>query len=91
MKPVYPVLSKRPDPSLIKEIELGINQEEYRTLPALKGSNPWGTVTSRWELTWAERIFVLLTGNIWLQMFTFHGRPQPVKLSATEPSEEDCQ
>lgn len=81
MKPVSPVY---PNAKGIQEVVYAADQPEYTPLPAHRDS--YGTVTSRWQLTWRERMQVLLHGNLWLSILTFHSPLQPVSLS-TEPPE----
>ena len=59
------------------------NQPPYRPLPAhcdLKS----GRVTSCWRLTIIERLRVLLTGQVWVQVLA-NGPLQPLKLAARNP------
>lgn len=58
------------------------DQPQYLPLPAVVSD---GVVTTRWKLTWRERLTLFLGGTIWLQVSTF-GRPlQPVKLDVDCP------
>ncbi len=62
------------------------NQPEYLPLPAHYDST--GVVTFLWQLTWRERLQVLVAGRLWHQVWSF-GRPlQPVKLSLRCPLDE---
>jgi len=88
MIPTTPVLPH--SPVKLKEIPIAENQPEYLTLPALVGHDHKGIVTSRWQLTWQERVVILFGGNIWLQQLAFGQPVQPVKLSATEPDAAEC-
>lgn len=54
------------------------NQPEYLGLPAHKA--PDGIVTSCYELTWKERLQVLMGAKIWLSLMTFHKPLQPQRL-----------
>jgi hypothetical protein len=81
MLPVTPVIPGR----WIPEVTYAENQPEYLPLPAHKC--PDGCVTTRWKLSWKERLRVLLSGNIWLQVLTFNAPLQPVKLSCEVPKE----
>jgi len=62
------------------------NQPEYLPLPALKDGGPGEQVTSCWRLTWRERIRLLLTGKLWLAVWTFGQPLQPI-LHGTTPEE----
>lgn len=66
------------------------DQPEYLQLPCLKSSAPEGRITTRWKLTWRERFEIFLSGDLWLQVLTFHKPLQPVKLMTEEPCPEDC-
>lgn len=80
MIPASPVL-----PGLTRfESVYGQNQPEYLPLPALR--NPQGTgIATRWRLSWGERLRLLWTGDLFIEVLTF-GKPlQPIKPSAEEP------
>lgn len=77
MKPVSPVVSGH------AEVVYAKDQPEYLPLPAHRADD--GRVTTRWQLTWKERLQVLLRGNIYLQLLTFNMPLQPVMLSTTVP------
>lgn len=59
------------------------NQPEYLPLPAWKGEE--GTVISCWQLTWKERLKLLVNGRIWLRMLTFNKPLQPQRLDVDSP------
>jgi hypothetical protein len=61
----------------------GKNQEQYDNLPAY--IDPEGCVTSRWRLTWRERLSIFFTGNLWLSVLTFGDPLQPVRLDTSCP------
>lgn len=70
---------------------LGKEQKEYIQLPAHVGNDNARTVTTCWELTWRERLRVLLGGVVWWQQMTF-GRPlQPMRPSTTKPNVEELE
>ena len=61
------------------------DQPEYLPLPAHVDEH--GCVTFCWQLSWRDRLRLLVTGKLWHQVLTF-GRPlQPQKLSAECPFE----
>ena len=62
------------------------DQPEYVPLHAhiTKG----GIVTSCWKMTFKERLKVLMTGEVWLQLLTFNQPPQPQLLSVDSPVDE---
>ena len=79
MQPISPVV-----PGLEEyEVEYAKNQPEYITLPAYREKD--GCVTTRWRLSWAERLRILWTGDIWHQVLTFNHPLQPVKLMSRCP------
>ena len=81
MKPITPVIPGKETPVTV----YGEGQPQYQPLPALRCDDEARTVVSRWRLTFAERIRVALTGDIWLSLMTF-GKPiQPSLLSVTVP------
>jgi len=58
------------------------NQPPYIPLPAFADGQQ---VISCWQLTWRERIRMLLSGKLWLAQLTF-GRPlQPQLATVTSP------
>lgn len=62
------------------------NQPPYIPLPAHRdGRDPWGRMTTCWQLTMAERVTLLFTGRLWSQLATFQNPPQPQKLSVEPP------
>ena len=61
-------------------------QPEYRPLPAHKADD--GCVTSCWELSFIERIKILFSGKIFLQVLTFNQPLQPSKMSVDKPRME---
>jgi hypothetical protein len=80
MKPVSPVI-----PGLEKyEVEIAKDQDEYGTLPALPMNGGEYILTS-WKLTWRDRFFALVTGDIYLSIWTFGRSVQPVLLEAGYP------
>jgi hypothetical protein len=64
MRPVSPVLLK--NPLQIGELVFAKDQPQYQPLPAIRTDN--GIVVSRWQMSWRERLRVLLTGSVWLQL-----------------------
>lgn len=89
MKAVQPILPSASGIDL-PVIEFGKSQEEYETLPALVSNDYTFKVTCRFQLTWKERLQILLGGSIWLQQLSFGNPFQPVKLIAQEPEVTDC-
>ena len=88
MTPQSPVL-----PSALidlPEVIYGRDQPEYAKLPTLVSRDSIKLTTSRWQMTWAERLRVLFTGQLWIQQATFSMPYQPIKPTTIEPSIEDC-
>ncbi len=93
VKPVFPTLRSADVRALdshgLEMVRVAKNQPQYIELPAVVSVH--GLVTTRWALSWAERLCILLSGNIYLQVLSF-GKPlQPVKLLTKEPSIKECQ
>jgi len=59
------------------------DQPEYLPLPSHKTKD--GEVTSCWKLSFWERLKVLITGRIFLQILTFNESLQPLKMIAYNP------
>lgn len=57
---------------------LAEDQPEYLPLPVRR--NEMGLTTSCWQMTWRERIKILFTGKIWLDIHTFNHPLQPQRL-----------
>jgi hypothetical protein len=61
-------------------------QPEYRPLPAyVKPNSREGEIVCCWQLTWRERLTILLGGKVWHHVLTFHKPLQPQLLSVTKP------
>jgi hypothetical protein len=73
------------------EVVFAKDQPEYNRLPAIRGISIQVPVTSRWRLTWKERLQVAFSGNLWLTVWTF-GKPlQPVKIVTSVEEAIKCQ
>ena len=59
------------------------NQPEYLPLPSHKSKD--GTVTSCWGMSIKERLKVLWTGRIYLQVLTFNHPLQPLRMGISNP------
>ena len=81
MDPATPVLIRQT--GIVPEIVFAKDQPQYRQLPAVRLDD--GTVISRWQLIWRERLRVLWTGSLWLSVLTFNSALQPTRLETTEP------
>jgi hypothetical protein len=80
MNPVSPVIPGHDLP----EVEIAKGQEEYMTLPAVYHSDGEAHV-SRWELSDEELKTLMETRSIYLHVWTFGGRTQPVLLTVEKP------
>jgi len=70
-------------------ITYGENQKEYLPLPAhIDPLDKEGKVTTRWQLSWWERLTVLFTGKFWFMQMTFGGRLQPQLPMIDNPFDE---
>ena len=74
----------------LSEVLLAKDQPQYNTLPALRSDQPTGRTTTRWKLTWRERLRLLVTGHLYIQVLTFQTPFQPIKPMVEEPSIEEC-
>lgn len=57
------------------------NQPEYSPLPALKLEGSEGHVVTCWKMTFKERIKVLFTGKVWLNLMSFNKPLTPSYMS----------
>lgn len=48
------------------------DQPEYQPLPALKLDSPQGEVIACWKMDWKERLKVLITGKVWVNLLSFN-------------------
>ena len=62
------------------------NQPEYLPLPVFKDTGKDGSVISCWQLSFKERIRILIKGSLWLSIMTFNKPLQPLYLT-TKKSE----
>lgn len=60
-------------------------QEEYLSLPAFQHGDPWGQVTSCWQMSWRERLKCLWTGRVYVSLLTFGQPLQPQIISLEIP------
>ncbi len=81
MQPVTPVI-----PGLeLKEVVFAKDQPEYIPLPAAKLAD--GTVTTRWRVSFRERLRILFGGNLWVTQLTFNRPLQPIRIETEIPAE----
>ena len=65
-----------------REVILAKDQPEYLPL-AVAISDDY--VTSRWRLSFKERVKVLFNGNVFISMMNFKSPPMPILPSVEEP------
>lgn len=82
MTPVTPIIPNHEFPKSQLKV-YAKDQPEYIPLPV--HCTPSGIVTSRWKLTWRERLYILFFGHFWLQCMTFNRPLQPVRPIARTP------
>lgn len=61
------------------------DQPEYLPLPAHMFNDPQGRIACCWQLSWKERLRLLVTGRLWHQVLTFNQPLQPQHLSVKKP------
>ena len=66
------------------------DQPEYLQLPAHVDPHdkydPSRRATFCWQLSWRERVKLLITGKLWHQVLTFNSPLQPQKLMVDKPT-----
>ena len=75
-------------PIKFKEVNITYakDQPEYQPLPAFKNNSPEGEIISCWHMSFKERIRVLFTGRIWLELLSFN-KPLTPSFMTTKKSE----
>ena len=63
-----------------REVVYAKNQPEYIPLRTLPEGGPMGGVVSRWTLTPEQRKLVADGADIFLELSTFHGPLQPIRM-----------
>lgn len=66
-------------------VEFAKFQPGYLTMPAHRSDD--NTITSCWRLTFSERVRILFTRRVWVQLST-RGTPQPQFLRVDKPDFE---
>lgn len=59
-----------------EELKIAKDQPEYRVLPAIRIDR--NTVLTRWHLSIIQRLILLFTGNIYLEIMNFRQPIQPL-------------
>lgn len=84
MEACTPVLPSSPE---IVETVLAKDQPQYKPLPVANVlySDGVESMISCYRLTLRERLAILLSGKVWLELLTFGEKLQPQKLYLREP------
>ena len=82
MKPISPVIPGHSIP----EVVYAKDQPQYLPLPSIR--EPDGCVTTRWKLTWKERLKILFHGCIYHVQLTFNSPIQPIRMGVDPPDHE---
>ena len=61
------------------------NQPPYLPLPVYEDKEQGGRVFHCWQLTLKERIMILLTGKLWINVLNFGKKLQPIKPMVENP------
>lgn len=61
------------------------DQPQYNPMPGLSFGDDDGTKLFCYQLTWKERITILLTGKLWQFMLTFNQPQQPQRFTVDTP------
>ena len=61
-------------------------QPQYLKLPALPSPSENGRILTRWRLDWRDKLRMVLTGDLYIEVLTF-GKPlQPLRPASTRPA-----
>jgi len=61
------------------------DQEPYLPLHAYQDDEQGGRIFHCWGLSIMERIKILFTGKLWINVLNFHNPPQPIKPMIDSP------
>jgi hypothetical protein len=61
------------------------NQPQYLPLPAYVDNEQGGRVVHCWKLTLSERLKILLTGKLWINVLHFNKPLQPIRPMVDNP------
>lgn len=76
---------------LEQTVVIAKDQPEYLPLPAHRfAGDQQGRIACCWQLTWRERIAVLIGGKLWHQVLTFNQPLQPQLLTVAKPQMPKC-
>lgn len=62
------------------------DQPEYQPLPAFRNDSVQGEVVSCWQLSFSERLRILITGKLWVSLMTFN-KPLTPSFFSTKKSD----
>lgn len=87
MKPNQQVYRNRYPEYPWKKVVFGHTEDAELPLRGIMAADDLrlGLATTRWTLSWKERLMVLFTGSVWVQILTYHQPIPPIKLLASEP------
>jgi hypothetical protein len=71
----------RPIPFKHQNIVFAKDQPQYLPLPALRLDTPEGHVITCWRMSFPERVKVMFTGVVWMNMLSFNKPLTPSLLS----------
>ena len=61
------------------------DQKPYLPLPAYEDDKQGGRIFHCWKLSWQERLKILFTGKLWINVLNFHNPPQPIRPMVDSP------
>ena len=77
MEAISPVYEPAEDLWGAKEVTIAKDHPTYAPLPMIAFGD--GMIVTRWQLSWRERLSVLIGGSVWLAMLTGNRVP-PMKM-----------
>ena len=61
------------------------NQPPYLPLPAYQDDESGGRIIHCWKVSIKERIKILFTGKLWVEVLNFKQLPQPISMMVNNP------
>jgi len=61
------------------------DQKPYMPLPAYQDDVQGGRIFHCWSMSWGERLKIVFTGKLWINVLTFKQKPQPIKPMVDSP------
>ena len=84
-------LNGQPGPGLYpidfaeRNVEIAKDQPQYRTLPAfVDPDDPYGHRITCWQVSYRDRLKLLLTGRLWVDVMSFNQPLQPLFFSVNK-------